>query len=284
MITRAEKNKKIRDEIIREENQKRLKKTAKILSSILAIILLILCLGMYVGAKIVVVKEARIENSEIPKSIHGLKVVQISDLLYNSLTKNDLNRIKKQVNEINPDILIFTGDLKRKDIELSKKDIEILENFFKELKATKEKFAVIGENDDDSFYVIMENSNFKVLNNKKESFFYKDATPIDFIGFNTNDLKFDNLDSSVFSICIMHNPDKIEDIIEHVNCRVAFAGDTIGGEIRVFGIPLLDNHKHNKDYEIINNTKLYVSNGLGNECNVRYFNHPSIQLFRLVSY
>ena len=46
MITRIEKNKKIQDEIIKEENIKRFKKITKILGIILGSILLVLCLGM----------------------------------------------------------------------------------------------------------------------------------------------------------------------------------------------------------------------------------------------
>ena len=57
MITRLEKYKKIQDKIIKEENKKRFLKISKILSITLGIILLILCLGMFVGAKVVLVKE-----------------------------------------------------------------------------------------------------------------------------------------------------------------------------------------------------------------------------------
>ena len=284
MITRLEKNKKIQDKIIKEENKKRFLKISKILSITLGIILLILCLGMFVGAKIVLVKEYRIEKNNIPSSFHGIKIVQISDLLYNSFSKNDLDKITKQVNELEPDILIFTGDIKRKDYKLSKKDIELLENFFKNMNASIKKYAVTGDLDDDSFNLIMENSNFILLNNEIDSIFYKDSTPIDIIGFNTNNLDFEKTKSERFSICLLHNPDEIDTILENVNCNIAFAGDTLGGEIKLFGEPVLDNHKYKKDYYKIKDTEFYISNGLGNESNIRFFNHPSISLYRLVTY
>lgn len=284
MITRLEKNKKIQDKIIKEENKKKFLKISKILSITLGIILLILCLGMFVGAKIVLVKEYRIENNNIPSSFHGLKIVQISDLLYNSFNKSDLEKLTKQVNELEPDILIFTGDIKRKDYKLSKKDIELLENFFKNMNASIKKYAVTGDLDDDSFNLIMENSNFILLNNEIDSIFYKDSTPIDIIGFNTNNLDFEKTKSDKFAICLLHNPDEIDTILENVNCNIAFAGDTLGGEIKLFGEPVLDNHKYKNDYYKIKNTNLYISNGLGNESNIRFFNHPSISLYRLVKY
>ena len=281
MITRIEKNKKIQDEIIKEENIKRFKKITKILGIILGSILLVLCLGMFVGAKVVVVKEYPIINKTIPSSFHGIKLVQFSDLLYNSLTKQDLNKLERQINELEPDILIFTGDIKRKDLKLSKKDIEILNNFFKSLNASLKKYAVMGDLDDDSFSLIMENSNFIVLNNSKDNIYYKESTPINVIGLNTNELKLDELKSENYSICIFHNPDDIDTILENINCNLALAGDTRGGEIKLFGEPVLDDHKYNKDYYKIKETTFYISNGLGNDTNIRYFNHPSISLFRL---
>ena len=81
MIKRLEKNKKIQDKIIKEENKKRFIKISKLLGIILSIILITLCIGMFIGAKIVVVKEYRIEKNNIPSSFHGIKIVQISDLL-----------------------------------------------------------------------------------------------------------------------------------------------------------------------------------------------------------
>lgn len=284
MITRAEKNKKIQQEITKEENQKRFKKITKVTSIILVTLLLTICYGMFIGAKIVVVKEQRIVSKNLPSSFHGLKIVQISDLLYNSLNKNDLTKIKKQINELKPDIIIYTGNLTKEEYKLTKNDIKLLENFFKDITATISKYAVVGPNDNDSFYVIMENSNFKVLNNEISKIYYKETSPIEFIGFNSQELKYDNLKSDNYSICILHNPDSIDEILENINCHIAFAGGTLGGEIKIFNAPLFDNHKYNKDYQKIKNTKLYISNGLGNEINVRYFNHPNINLYRLVKY
>ena len=284
MITRTEKNKKIQQEIIKEQNKKRFKKLSKLTIIILSIIFFIISYGIFIGAKLVVVKEQKIVNSKLPISFHGIKIVQISDLLYNSINKNDLNNIKKQINELKPDIIIYNGNLKKRDYKFTKKDIDILKDFFKNLNCSLDKYATIGKYDNDSFFVIMENSNFKILDNKLYKLYYKDTEPIEIIGFNTNELQFDNIKSSNYSICLLSNPDKIDDILEHVNCDIAFAGDTLGGEIKLFNIPVFDNHKYNRDYQKINNTKLYISNGLGNELNVRYFNHPSINLYRLRNY
>ena len=284
MITRSEKNKKIRDEIIHEENSKKFKKITKLVGSIILFIAIIIIYGMYIGAKVVVVNEYKVTNKLIPDSLHGIKIVQLSDILYNSLNTKDLNNIKYKINEINPDIIIFTGNI-IKNYSLNKHDIEILEDFFKNLNAKIDKYSIMGNYDNDSFNVIMENSNFKILNNKIESLYYKDSTPINIIGFNTNEIKYDNIsESNFYNICLFSNPDKINEILEHVNCNLAISSSTLGGEIKIFNIPIFDNHKYNNNYYKINNTDFYISNGLGNTINVRYFNHPSINLYRLTKY
>ena len=279
MKSRTERNKKIQDKIQREELLKKAGKISKISFTILGSLFLIIMYGLYIGAKVVMVHEERI-YANIDTSYHGIKIVHISDLLYNSLNKNDLEKIKKQVNEIKPDIILFTGNIK-KDIKLSKNDLEILKDFFQGLNAKLNKYTVLGAKDDDSFNTIME-GNFKILNNSNDLLYYKSSNPLEFIGFNTNDLNFENIKkSNNLKICLLSNPDKIEKILEHVNCNIAFAGDTLGGEIKLFGVPIFDNHKYNKNYYKINDTKLYISNGLGNTINVRYFNHPTINLYRL---
>ena len=284
MITRAEKNKKIREKILLEENAKRFKKISKIVGIILSSLLLIILYGMYIGAKVVVVNEIKVTNEKIPNNFHGTKVVQISDILYDSLNKNDLEKIKKQINEIKADIIIFTGNIKN-EYELKKDDIDMLKNFFQGIDAKLGKYAVSGNLDDDSFNVIMEN-NFTIINNTKEILYYKDYSPLEIIGINTSDLNFEDIetDNNNYKICIMSNPDKIDDVLEHINCNLAIAGETLGGEIKIFGYPLFDNHKYNKSYYNIQDTDFYISNGLGNLSNIRYFNHPSINLYRLTSY
>ena len=216
MKTREEKNKKIQDEIIREERNKKARKIFKITGTIGAIILLILCYGIFIGAKYITVSEHKITSSKLPESFHGTKIVQISDLLYNSVNENDLKNLKKKINELNPDIIVFTGNLIRKDYVLTKEDIKILEKFFLELEAKIKKYAVIGEFDDDSFYVIMENGNFKVLSNQEEIIYNKDTTPIKIIGIDTNKISLNSQEDDYYSICILNNPDKISDITKEV--------------------------------------------------------------------
>ena len=283
MRTRQEKNKKIQDEITKEKHQKRMKKIVKVISIILIISLTILSYGMFIGSKYTFVNEHKITDKKIPNSFHGLKIVQISDLLYPSLKSNDLDKLTKKINELKPDILVFTGNIKRNNYELTKKDITTLNKFFNSLNSNIKKYAIYGNNDNDNLKLIFENTNFLILDNQEDIIYNGENESIKIIGFNAKKLDFSNItESNDYTICLLSNPDKITKVSN--TCQVVFSGETLGGEIKLPFTKGLDNHTYYKNYYLINQTKLYINNGLGNNYNLRLFNHPSINFYRLTNY
>lgn len=283
MRTRQEKNKKIQDEITKEKHQKRMKKIVKVISIILIISLTILSYGMFIGSRYTLVNEHKITDKKIPNSFHGLKIVQISDLLYPSLKSNDLDKLTKKINELKPDILVFTGNIKRNNYELTKKDITTLNKFFNSLNSNIKKYAIYGNNDNDNLKLIFENTNFLILDNQEDIIYNGENESIKIIGFNAKKLDFSNItESNDYTICLLSNPDKITKVSN--TCQVVFSGETLGGEIKLPFTKGLDNHTYYKNYYLINQTKLYINNGLGNNYNLRLFNHPSINFYRLTNY
>ena len=112
------------------------------------------------------------------------------------------------------------------------------------------------------------------------------------IGLNTNndvinyDKAFTNYNENIYTITIFHKPDYIDDFVEIYPVDLALAGHSHLGEIR---IPYLLNLA-NKDYASkyinsfyeINNTKFYITSGLGTDTyDVRINARPSINFFRL---
>lgn len=283
MRTRQEKNKKIQDEITKEKHQKRMKKIVKVISIILIISITILSYGMFIGSRYTFVNEHKITDKKIPNSFHGLKIVQISDLLYPSLKSNDLDKLTKKINELKPDILVFTGNIKRNNYELTKKDITTLNKFFNSLNSNIKKYAIYGNNDNDNLKLIFENTNFLILDNQEDIIYNGENESIKIIGFKANKLDFSNItESNDYTICLLSNPDKITKVSN--TCQVVFSGETLGGEIKLPFTKGLDNHTYYKNYYLINQTKLYINNGIGNNYNLRLFNHPSINFYRLTNY
>ncbi|MFT4526183.1 MAG: putative MPP superfamily phosphohydrolase [Bacteroidia bacterium] len=81
----------------------------------------------------------------LPKAFDGMKIVQISDLHLGSFNKKfgPLEEAVEMINELEPDYIVFTGDL----VNESPDEAEPWINVFSKLKAKKGKFSVLGNHD-----------------------------------------------------------------------------------------------------------------------------------------
>ncbi|MDP6909051.1 MAG: metallophosphoesterase, partial [Flavobacteriales bacterium] len=81
----------------------------------------------------------------LPKAFDGLKVVQISDLHLGSFNNNfePMEEAVQMINDLNPDYIVFTGDMVNAEPTEAEPWIEI----FTKLKAKSGKYAVLGNHD-----------------------------------------------------------------------------------------------------------------------------------------
>lgn len=295
--SRLEKNKKQRKDIAKEENLKKTKNATKIILKVFIILLLIFgtifvsC--RYIGTSGLFVKEYGIDYDNLPDHFYGLKIIQISDVNYNSNT-TDMDKIKdliKKVNMYKPDIIVFTGDLIYGDIthdELNELGIE-----FNKLEASLGKYAVFG-NDDDQAKIIIKNAGFIDIENNYDLIYKNENEPILINGFGDNPdmnagfkyFEEENVNSDIFTISIMYKPDTIDKVLNYHEVDLAMAGYSLNGLIQIPGVGGLfvdDGYeKYYDSYYKINNTNFYISSGVGTrEYPYRLFNHPSINLYRL---
>lgn len=273
--------------------KKKLRLWVKIVIALVVITTLIILDGFFINSHGFKVNEIALYEN-ISDKYNGLKIVQISDIYYgNNVNKDELKRIVKNINLIKPDIVFFTGDLMYKD----NKDSTDVANILSKINTELGKYYITGDNDynDDTVNDILNKSGFNSLDNKYE-LIYKDKEPILISGISTKKDKTNIEDklkdtyeylnnNSNYSILIMHEPNII-DKIEYEKFNLILAGHTKGGVVR---IPLLggiilpeDNYLYGKDYYKKKDTKIYISNGLGNdEVNFRLLNKPSFNFFRL---
>ena len=265
----------------------RMRLWVKITLTIITILVLLFVYGRFINTMGFKVHEYTI-NSNIPESFNGLKIVHISDINYmHSTSKEDLKRIVKRINLINPDIIVFTGDLLNVHLTYTKKDIDDVTNILKEMNAKIGKFAVYGEEDIefDDYEKILNNSNFILLDNDYQVLYNKSNEPIIIAGM-SNDEKDINLPNiNTYSILLTHKPDNINEI-DYSNYDLILAGHSLGGYINIPGIKnlLLPNgaKKYYKDYYRLDNTRLYISNGLGTKyVRFRILNKPSFNFYRI---
>ena len=289
-----------REEPIQEKTkEKKNHPKLKIFFIIMTIIIVALvCYSRFIEPNIITVKEYKITSNKIPDSFHGLKIVQFSDIHYGTTIDIDkLNKIVDDINKLKPDIIFFTGDLFDKNIIISTEDQTNITNSLSRLNCTLYKYAIYGDEDLDFpvYEEIMHSSNFKLLNNENTLLYYEDNIPIDIIGFNSLSTNpnytiitnyVDDYDTTnVYKIVLTHETNSIDNFINY-NPDLVLAGDTLGGLVNIpFLKPLFINansNKYYKNYYRINNTDLYISNGLGTSTiHSRFNNYPSISLYRL---
>ena len=176
--------------IIEEEEQKEhplLKKI--IIISILIIVLSITYINI-IGTKVIEVKEYKIDSLNLPTSFDGFKVIQISDIHYGTTINNkELNNMVKKINELKPDIILFTGDLIDKNININDTTKEEIIEILSRLECTQYKYAIYGDQDysNDNYENIMTESDFILLDNESTLLYYKDKTPIMITGISPID-------------------------------------------------------------------------------------------------
>lgn len=277
---------------IKEKNHPILR---KIIFILILIILSFIAYTRFIEPKMITVKEYKIETTLIPDSLHGAKIVHISDIHYGtSIDIKGLNKIVNKINELKPDIIFFTGDLIDKSVSINDETKTNIIETLKRLDSTTYKYAIYGDEDlNNEFFVdIIKESQFTLLNNEATLLYYKDNTPIEIVGFTNNDETnytiltnfIDEIDTTnYYKIVLSHKPDTIDNFINY-NPNLVLSGHTLGGEINIIK-PLFLNEgskKHYKDYKKVFNTDFYISNGLGtSSLYARFNNKPSFNLYRL---
>ena len=256
---------------------------------LLALLFIVLIYNNYYSSHNIKVLEYAIKDKKLPEEYHGLKIVHFSDVLYGkSANDKDLENVNKKINETNPDIVIFTGDLFVKDIKLNEKELKKIKKILDKINVKYEKYAILGDNDKvfkDSFYQVFSDS-WNILDNESQLIYINSETPIRITGI--NNYKKEELfseDDKLFNILITHKPDEIENLKNKYN--LIFAGHSIGGQINMpFYGPLIKLKGAKKyssgKYTISDETTLFVNDGIGSQnTNMRINNSPKINFYRL---
>jgi len=268
----------------------------KIISIITIIILVFLMYLRFISTSGLIVKEYKITNKNIGE-YHGLKVVHFSDIHYKStIDYEDLEKIVQKINYINPDIVVFTGDIFDKKLTYSDKDLNDLIKLFDTINASYKKYAISGDNDNKDYYKkIINNSNFTDLNDNYDLIYSKNKQPILIAGISNgtnnvnekllkvNDYLLSDQANQLYSILLMHEPDNIK---YTSNFDLVLAGHSLNGQVKlpfIGGIIRMNGSKNYYDeYYKVNKTDFYISGGLGSTTvNLRYFNKPSINFYRI---
>ena len=123
-------------------------KWLKISISFILIIIGIIMYARFIGTMGFDTKEYTIYNESLPNGFDGMKIVHFSDIHYNrAITSEKIDKIIDEINLINADIVVFTGDLIDKDMVITDNDYEYLTDSFSKISARYGKYAVLGNHD-----------------------------------------------------------------------------------------------------------------------------------------
>ncbi len=253
----------------------------------------------YINTKGLKVKEYAVIDSLLPSNFYGLKIIQISDIHYKvTTTKDDLENMVKEINLLKPDIVILSGDIFDSNIKYDDNDYKDITKILKSIDYTISKYAIKGEEDLDmsSWETIINDSDFINLNNSYEFIYNEGIEPILLVGissnYNENHIRKDieriykEIQTEYkYSILVLHEPDFINEI-DYNRFNLILAGHSHNGQIVLPYIGGIIKDKYSKEYYDnyyeFNNTKLYISSGIGtSKYKFRFLNKPSINLYRL---
>lgn len=224
------------------------------------------------------VTETTLPSVKIPSGFNGFKIIQFSDThIGYQYTIKQLKVLVKKINSLNPDLIVFTGDLI--DDPNSFNDEKNLISSLKQLKSNYGKFWVYGNHDHggygtDSIRKIMDKSDFQLLKNN-HILINKENDSIILAGIDDAILGKPNLgttllnaNNDLFTMLLAHEPD-YADITKDYPVDLQLSGHSHGGQVR---LPLLGHlytpalaEKYVQGEYTFNNDRLflYVTNGIG---------------------
>lgn len=269
----------------------------KIIIIIGVIITLTLLYSRFISTRGLIVKEYPIKTSRLDSNYDGLKIIQLSDIHYGStIGLKELKNVVKKINSLNPDIVVFTGDLVENKVVLDEEEVK---NIIKELNKIDPKIetlAVKGNHDYDHEYfdAILKELNWHLLDNTYEYVYNQSKSPIIFVGlddYTDGNPDYDNAfsylnetEEDLYTIILAHEPDQIDEI-KNYRFDLMLSGHSHLGQVR---LPLIGaiytpvgSKKYYDEHYKVDNADLYINGGLGTSTiKFRLFNKPSINLYR----
>ncbi|MCH6265711.1 metallophosphoesterase [Neobacillus citreus] len=247
------------------------------------------------------IKQLEIIHERIPSSFNGKKIVQFSDThLGFQYTLDKFTGLVDTINDLQPDIIVFTGDLMDEPNKYLKTNQ--LAPILKKLHAPLGKYCIYGNHDhggygSEIYREIMNTAGFTILLNSAVSVTLEDNSFISLLGIDDRMLgrpdittAIKNVPNNCFKILLSHAPD-MADTASSYPIDWQLSGHSHGGQVKLPFIGALVIPPFAKIYQeghyIVcggHELNLYVNRGIGTtRLPFRFMAKPELTVFTLKS-
>lgn len=261
--------------------------------------LYILFHGTMVGTDRLNVRQVTIESDDLPEAFDGYRIAQFTDAHLGSMKDELMLRAVTAINDMRPDLIVFTGDIQN----MCPEELPRFAQTLKRLKAKDGVMSVLG-NHDYSHYVNVPPE--EALRNERKTRDFetsvgwqlllndnrivrRGADSIVIAGGENDgrppfpakaDLKktMRGIDAKSFVVMLQHDPSAWRrHILPETNAQLTLSGHTHGGQISLFGLrPTELVGKEDDGLYVEGKRKLFVSTGLGGFVPFRFYMNPEV--------
>ncbi|MGE7779328.1 metallophosphoesterase [Peribacillus sp. NPDC097264] len=242
------------------------------------------------------IKHNFISHPLIPKGFDGMKMIQFSDThLGFQFQLSDLQAIVEKINQMDPDIVLFTGDLMDEPNKYNAQNE--IPPVLNQLKAPLGKFSIFGNHDhggygSEIYRDIMEKSNFTMLQNNSARVSLLSAEEIFLTGVDDAMLGKPDFEKALsgipkggFTIMLSHAPD-LADISSTYDIHYQISGHSHGGQVQIPLIGALVTPPYAEKYTEgtfdLGSLTLHVNRGLGTtRLPYRFLSRPELTIYEL---
>ena len=251
------------------------------------------------------VREVNLPIANLPERFRGMRIAQMSDLHINAYTTSaDLARAVAQINQLNPDMVLLTGDFVDWDARFADAATEP----FRQLRAPEGIYSVLGNHDYysdkiDTIKQAIQRHDLGLLVNQ-HTVLRRGADQLVLVGFddprhNRNggprlspesinpEAALKGTPKNVARLAMVHNPVIVPHFVANYQLDVILSGHTHGGQ---FQVPILtDQLVGNAEYFVrghydLGKSQVYVNSGFGfTGPPLRFRAAPEITLINLVN-
>ena len=235
-----------------------------------------------------------LKDEKIPSSMNDVSIVYFTDVQYGKFeNKKRADKLFNKIEHLDPDILIFGGDLFDETCQMNQEDMDYITNKLSKMHAPLGKFCVLGEKDDannDVVRSILNQAQFEILENETILLTNKKEEGITLSALsNTPDPSKITAADTQYNLLVTHMPDTLtNEELSTKSISLALCGHSHGTQIT---FPILEEYKTIDGAKSLNRSRAkkisftyIISSGVGcTHVNLRFMSTPEIYYFMLQS-